>query len=80
MPLNEAGKRVKFGPVDGMALYPFLFLLLSPSKTTFMFLLGFTGVLVVLDYFGIKVDTLIRLIRSYIVGNNRIIRPATRIK
>ena len=80
MPLNQASKRVKFGPIDGTALFPFLFLLINPSWNMFYILLGFSFLLVVLDYYGLKLTMLTRLVRSRLAGDNRIIRPLTRQK
>ena len=80
MVLNNASKRVKFGPVDGTALAPFLFLLANPSWTMFYILIGFSIALVVLDYFKIKLPAIFRILRTFIIGESRLIRPYTRNK
>jgi hypothetical protein len=80
MPLNAAAKRPKFGPIDGTALFPFLFLLLSPSMFTFWVLCVFSLLLVVLDYWGLKLTMLWRFIRNLFAGDSRVIRPLTRKK
>ena len=78
MPLNAASKRPKFGPIDGTALFPFLFLLLSPSFFTFMVLCGFSILLIILDYWGLKLTMLWRFFRNLVAGDSRVIRPVTR--
>jgi hypothetical protein len=80
MSLNAASKRPKFGPIDGIALFPFLFLLLSPSMFTFWVLCGFSIFLIVLDYWGLKLAMLWRFSRNLFAGDSRIIRPLTRKK
>lgn len=80
MPTNNASKRVKFGPIDGTATFPLIFLLVYPRMMTLYVLLVFCFILFFLDRKGMKLPSLFRYLRSFMVGNVRLIRPLTRKK
>ena len=78
MPTNNASKQVKLGPVDAAAMAPLIFLLLAPSWTLLLICVSFIFLLAALDYYGLRLKTLFRLIRAKIAGDSRALRSIER--
>ena len=73
-----ACKRPRFAIIDGLAVFPVLFILVYPRLITLYFLLFVSAILVIQERRGIGVPMMLRKMRTSLVGTMRYIRPPWR--
>jgi len=75
MPISDSSKQVKFLFFDGTVAAPLILIILWPSLTMLYILIAFSILLIVLSRHGIKLNAIFRMLRVFLVGRYRYIRP-----
>lgn len=71
-------RRARLGPIDAQIVYPLLLLMIHPRMWTFYIFLVMVVFLWYLSRRGINVMMMGRIVRRWLVGNNRQIRSPWR--